>query len=662
MNLSWHIAKKDVRRFRTPLLVLCVVTMIRVVVGICLLRSEGSDHDWFGRMAVYANVLWGIGLFLTYMLVGSVIHEDSVAKEAFWQTRPISGATLLGGKCLGLFLMFGLLPVLLLIPWWLGCGFGWPEIWRAIVETVALQLFVVLLALPWSVVTGDDGRFLLWTVVVAVAFLTAALMVAGQTKVAQPDLLHRLGMARLMTVVLLAAVGSVCVAFCQFMTRRTIASVVLILITALSMASIGHWGKWSFSKLWLPKISPPDGVAKGVKISFGNAYEWLTTDGFGVGRVDLVATPVPSNFILLPLFSEQRLLWEDGSFTDNQEQFEQWGSLKGLTSTRRLLRLVPESPYRDWMEYDNRRLLLPHWSWNPNNAGKYTEFFTMVFSPRTMTRLLSEKPEYDATVWFRVMQPEVVGETEVRTGSEFLVGARSSRLVAIENGREKQDLWLSFVERSPEYLWTDLLNAVNLIAWPIRPAYFLVNRARTYTTEEFNSNKVDALIGDVSIALRKVGYRSRNRWNALKHAWEMETGDFDGSTVAEVDYREIERFSFPIQGQFSKRATGPGGFSSTLTDLKGKYSVSGEVSRAGDFDLGPGVTLIYALRVAGGVSDRANLHGVELRRSMPDGSSSTTIVDVQSWLEGDSNSIEAVPVLQPGDTVFVPAVAAGRSP
>ena len=81
MNLSWHIAKKDIRRFWVPLLILSVVTALRLIVGYCLLKSDGSDPGWFGRMAVYANVLWGIGLFLTYMptvSVGDAPHLSEV--------------------------------------------------------------------------------------------------------------------------------------------------------------------------------------------------------------------------------------------------------------------------------------------------------------------------------------------------------------------------------------------------------------------------------------------------------------------------------------------------------------------------------------------------------------------------------------------------------
>ena len=114
-----------------------------------LLLSDDSDRLRFVHTEVYANLLWAIWIFITYLLVAAIVQEDAVAGPAFWQTRPISGPRLLAGKALGLFLMLGLLPVLVSIPWWLACGFGGSEICRAAAETLAVQMGVVILALPW---------------------------------------------------------------------------------------------------------------------------------------------------------------------------------------------------------------------------------------------------------------------------------------------------------------------------------------------------------------------------------------------------------------------------------------------------------------------------------------------------------------------------------
>src|ERR1700690_1965654 len=180
MNLAWHIAKKDMRRFWAPAALLCATAALRFGVGASLLLSDDSDRLRFVRMQVYANLLCAIGLFVTYLLVAAMVHEDAVGGPEFWQARPISGLKLLAGKALGLLLMLGLLPVLVTLLWWLFCGLGWPEICRAAAETLAVQMGVVILALPLAAVTREYGRFLLWTVVGVVAFLSTAALSARQ--------------------------------------------------------------------------------------------------------------------------------------------------------------------------------------------------------------------------------------------------------------------------------------------------------------------------------------------------------------------------------------------------------------------------------------------------------------------------------------------------
>jgi hypothetical protein len=119
MNLACHIVRKDLKRFWAPLLLPCAITVIRFGIGSRLLQANDPSSVWFERMALGANLLWGIGLVVTFVMAAAIIQEDSVAGPAFWQTRPISGSRLVAAKSLGLILMLGLLPVSLSIPWWL---------------------------------------------------------------------------------------------------------------------------------------------------------------------------------------------------------------------------------------------------------------------------------------------------------------------------------------------------------------------------------------------------------------------------------------------------------------------------------------------------------------------------------------------------------------
>lgn len=83
-------------------------------------------------------------------------------------------------------------------------------------------------------------------------------------------------------------------------------------------------------------------------------------------------------------------------------------------------------------------------------------------------------------------------------------------------------------------------------------------------------------------------------------------------------------------------------------------NVGGAVNRAGRFALptDQAVTILDLISLAGGATRLADLRRVKMTRRIPDGSVSTTIVDVDAHLKG--NGTNSLPTIAPGDTVFVP--------
>jgi hypothetical protein len=644
MNLTCHIARKDLHRFWAPLTLFCVVALIRFGVGISLLAANEPDSAWFGHMAVYANVLWGIGLAVTFTLVAGVVQEDSVAGPAFWRTRPISGSRLLAAKALGLIIMFGVLPVVLTVPWWLGCGLGWREIGRAAIETFAIQMGVALLALPWASVTSTYGRFLLWTFVAAVAGVTGVLVFAGLSSISP-----WIGATRLLVIGLAAALGCIAVTVHQFVTRRTSRSVALIVFTGLAMASAARWWSWDGSALWSPALSAPSGVAKGVSISLEEAYAYVaSSENYSFAQVSVKADPVPPPYILSPYFSDQRMHWEDGSVTE-WSHFEMWGRW-GSMSTRGVynqLGITPEPRDRSWMEYVRRHNLIRLSDRDLKQSSTSIETFPLSLSPETVRRLRREKPEYDAILGFLLLQPHVVGEHDLRAGSVFTNGSSHSRVALVDSDGAKNVMWLSLIERSPEYLWTDFLSLMELSPWRPEPVYGLVNRERTSLSDGLNETRDHALVANVSIVLRKDGFRGYNQWNPSDHRWGWKWESLAGATLAEVQYDEVERFGLPLKaGHFTLSGIAKHGSIGTCT-------VSGEVKKPGNIELAPGTTLTRALQAAGGVSDRADLSAIVITRSSASGPSTRVVVNVEAWLAGETPT-EDNPALQPGDIVDVP--------
>lgn len=107
----------------------------------------------------------------------------------------------------------------------------------------------------------------------------------------------------------------------------------------------------------------------------------------------------------------------------------------------------------------------------------------------------------------------------------------------------------------------------------------------------------------------------------------------------------------------------------TITSLRPLFvTVSGEVQRPGPIQLqSPDAevngdaptqlpTLSSALVAAGGVTSHADIRQVRLRRSLPNGAE--TILDINLWDSLWSESSSENPLLQDGDTIFVPRLSA----
>ncbi len=655
MNLTWHIARKDLRRFWAPLVILSAIAALRFGVGISLLKAHAADSVSFNHMAVYANVLWGVGLFVTYMLVAAVIQEDSVASPAFWQTRPISRSRLLAAKALGLTLMFGLLPILLSTPWWLGCSFGWAQIWRAAVETLAIQTGVVLLALPWAAVTGNYSRFLLWTLVAAVAWVTAALLLSEHVIVSRSGMSPGVDVTRLLVIAVLAAAGGLGVAIHQFISRRTWRSVAIVICVAATMAIVSLGWRWDASALWYPQPVAPGILAKDVEVSFEYASAYTSTpEGNTMVEVSLLTKGLPRGYLLSPLYSQQDLRWTDGS-ASVQRRFDMWGRSIFMGNSNDLLQVTPEPRDEQWMRYMMRHYL---YRMMPEKDRQWTVHFPLILAPWETKKVRSEKTKYDGMFWFRLLQAEKIGEGEIRPGNVLEKGTDLTRIASAGSDEEKQILWLSLVERSPEYLWRDFLTYVELAPPSDAPLYGVVNPKRTFMSEGFTDMEDHALIANVAITLRKESFAPRSHWNASTRGWEKEHDAFVGATLAAIHYREAERFSLPVTvDHFAFLHHVPWANGAPPQN----FTVSGEAVRPGTFPLYPRDTIINALRYAGGVSERADLKAVVLTHTLNDGTTTQTVVNVDAWLEGQTPE-ETIPALQPGDTVSVPTSTPGQPP
>ncbi len=110
MNLTWHIIKKDLCRFRLPISVWALAGTIVLVLNLHHVWTEaygGSVGQMIATFSAVAFFLLGIAL------LGWFVQEDNVATPgAFWQSRPISGGQLLAAKASIAFVLLVFIPML----------------------------------------------------------------------------------------------------------------------------------------------------------------------------------------------------------------------------------------------------------------------------------------------------------------------------------------------------------------------------------------------------------------------------------------------------------------------------------------------------------------------------------------------------------------------
>jgi hypothetical protein len=169
MKLTWHIVAKDLRRLMGLLALWLAMYVAEFAIGARLLSGAVHSVTTFQAYQGVDGILTTLRFAIGYLLVAMLVFEDPlVGNTAFWPTRPISGARLLGAKVLTCALAFGALPVLVCLPWWAYCGYGGGEILSAAGITLKLQAGSVALGLLIASLTGVLSRYIGWTVLLVI--------------------------------------------------------------------------------------------------------------------------------------------------------------------------------------------------------------------------------------------------------------------------------------------------------------------------------------------------------------------------------------------------------------------------------------------------------------------------------------------------------------
>ena len=280
MKLVWHIIWKDLRRMRWLLVLWSGVILLQYAAW----RAGAGDLKVGTALGVSDLVvaLWVLHLVIAWLLVPQVLQDDALRDPgAAWQTRPISRGRLLAAKLGGVVLMLCLWPSVLTVPWWMEFGFGAGEIVRAVaVNTVGMTLFTGL-ALMVAVITDGGGRFIAWSIALAVAaalgwlLLAVGLLREGEGTVSAAVLMTRASLACSLALVTAAVVGP-----WQFLTRRTAVGRGLVIAMVVGVALIVQFWPWTMAE---------------VRVKFGGRPAPTVTARIVEGTVALAPNPSRSS-------------------------------------------------------------------------------------------------------------------------------------------------------------------------------------------------------------------------------------------------------------------------------------------------------------------------------------------------------------------------------
>jgi hypothetical protein len=532
MNLTWHIVKKDLRALKWPLLLWITLIVAKLGVGVALLNADGTEGvDWFNRMDAVAKVLAAFE-FVSFVLTAAIIQQDLlVGTTAFWMTRPISGARLLQAKLICIALVFIVAPVLVTLPWWLGCGYGGRELAWAVTETVAVQAIAVLMGLLWSVVTDGFARFLMWTLVTLFATPMLTAIIAYYASRHRGSVLPELVATRFLLVLLLAVAGIFVVVVHQFLTRNIGRSIAIIAGAVGLIVLTGAFWPWSLnveSRFYSYLIRQAQGDWPAAAEPPGLAFKLQSAEFTGrKDRPDRPASLIAKYQVeglsgmqgLMPVQSEYTMRWPDGTSATGRS----WGrsGLADMMSAHALSagkESVEAAPQTDDVN------------------------FTSAMPASTMARVREQAPSHTLAARFRLMRFESATRVPLEPGTWSRHDSQGERLAHTE--REGPALLVTFIRHMPS-LWVDNAGGGQLAGTGDYSQYFLVNRARGSVDRGTATDYKLTRIASVGISWRTMSFLAIPR--PPKGSVLDAINALNDAELVKVTFAEQARFSHELK-------------------------------------------------------------------------------------------------------------------
>ena len=574
MRLTWHIVLKDLTRLRLPMVFWAALFLSEFAVGVRFLNAGAMSYPSFGSLQILDMLLYGLRVAIGYLLVAALLFDDPlVGSTAFWPTRPISGSRLMGAKLLTCLLIFGLLPILVTLAWWLYCGYGIPLIWQASLDSVGSQAIPVALGLLIAALTGSAARFLVWTLLVA-----AAVGISFVTFVKPPGthlFFHGMDVvvdssgatfARLQTLCILAIAGWSMVVAHQFFTRRLVRSLaLLILVTGLVCAEAAWW-PLALKDRSRDVTASAVGAALDDRVSIHTSKDaslhieqdpGMASGTVVFGTVEVEGAPIES----LMRYDKPAFEWHWADGTNSRAQ----GALVG-SAYATLYQLQAATPHKEpsasaWEQSASYKLMLRDGKpvayqdfIKENPSNRVWDYYVEVPRPDGI-RMLTDPPSCTIVLQGDLLQPELSPEIPLVRGNGWAAKGEGFRIASRKWNESRKMLEVSVVEHRASigglfsaYSYSNWLNAEN--------TYFTVNRrlGESAASVSFNGFNFSIRIATVAIAWRRLEFVGPS--NRVTLFPVREYGNWMGPSYEDwFADASLGRVVETVTGRFSRKVT-----------------------------------------------------------------------------------------------------------
>lgn len=273
MNLALHIFKKDVRHLRGLLVAWVLLVAVQAGLSGSGLAASADNIAWeiaFGIISFLVPLLQALVIFAVVPLL--IQDEPLVGTTAFWFTRPIARKELLQAKVLFCGGLLVLVPAVVELAVLAANQAALGQLALAVPEILLNRLGTLLLVAALAVLTPSFARFVLYAVLLLVAFVIVYFLIYIVAMFVNPLVMLKmakepsLAVSRSIVSDVIGLAGYSAVVWHQYLRRKTWISALLLGVTLLATMAIAYAWPWDFMPPKIAAAAAADYDDSGVRV------------------------------------------------------------------------------------------------------------------------------------------------------------------------------------------------------------------------------------------------------------------------------------------------------------------------------------------------------------------------------------------------------------